>query len=102
MPSRIVLPGWLWIVILAGIPAFASWLTQWFGASEWAGPVAGLLYGAVGVAKLIFEWQQGPDDKPLPPMPPGELSSDGGQVPTATLVHDPAPERSLLSRVVIG
>jgi len=43
-------PGAMWTVLLVLLPLFADWLTQYFGAAQWALPLAALL---LLVAKAI-------------------------------------------------
>lgn len=101
MAGRVNLPGWLWIVLLAGGPMLAAWLEQYFGGTGWAAPVSGLIVGVVAVLKLVQEYQREPDAKPLPVM---ELapSSDSAVAPTVTAVHEAAPQRSIVDRVLFG
>lgn len=93
MSDRIVLPGWLWIVVLIGGPLLAAWLEQYFGASGWAAPVAGLLAIVVAIAKALQEYQRAPDD--APPAVMDAAARDSVEVA-------PQPRRSLVDRVLFG
>lgn len=74
------LPSVFWIVVLVGGPALAAWLQQYFGGSDWSGPVAGLLVIGVTIAKAVQEHSV---DTSTPvtvtTLPPGDAAQAPGE-----------------------
>jgi hypothetical protein len=78
------IPGALWIVLLVGLPLLAEWLTQNFGMTPWAAPVAALLLIVVKVAQVLRE---------------SESATGGGN---EEMMYEAAPEPSKAQRILWG
>lgn len=99
--ENVRLPGWLWIVVLVGGPLLAVWLQEYFGATGWAAPVAGLLAIVVAVAKAIQEFQrEGEPAAPQPQILPEDVSAREGV--SVTHLPEPEPQRGYWRRVLQG